>query len=148
MPREDSIDVTGSPQTVGPGRYFTAGKKICRMAQQSNSSSCRDVAIALRALLFGSLWIEAGLSRTIQASATDPDFDACMIADLEHLVGAGLRLTVGPAADRESRRDLVCGVEKETVIFRHGLHDAARMRPFESLSKDEVGRSALAATRP
>ena len=69
--------------------------------------------------------METGISRTIQAAAADPDLDTGMIADREDLVGAGLGFIVGPAADRESRRDLVCDVEKETVIFRHGFHGTA-----------------------
>src|SRR5215510_1673564 len=107
--------------------------------------SAEQAALAPSAILFESCRIEAGLSRTIQPAAADPDLDASMIADRQHLVGAGLRLIVGPAADREGRRDPVCGVEKETVILQHGLHDTARETPVRFVADKRGGPNSAPA---
>ena len=147
MPAVASIHRRASPRLgmgvneAGRVMEKANGRSFATILSYSQPSAIgpRGNALPVRAPLFGDSRIVAGLARTIQAAAADPDLDAGVVADGQHLVGAGLRLIVGPAADRESRRDPICGVEKETMIFQHDIHDAARYRLLKYVM-NEVGR--------
>ena len=65
--------------------------------------------------------MEAKLPQVIEFSAIDPDLYANMIAGLEQFVGASPCLAIVTAVDRQGCHHLICRVDKETVIFLHGL---------------------------